>query len=158
MSDHVKCFYCGNGLRNWEDEDNPWEEHAYWYPNCNYVNIVKGFDFIEKVSNAKPQKLVPSSGKFKRLSDDDLEILTKELDVTRYVKDMDFSYDKIREALKNKLERTGIPFFTLDSCIEAILNLIREEQPSAEITTPSSEKNSYERLVGNNSEDTIYKN
>ena len=154
MSDHVRCFYCGNGLRNWEDEDNPWEEHAHWYPNCNYVNIVKGFDFIQKVSNAKPQKLVPSSGKFKRLSENDLEILMKELDVIKYVKDMNFSHDKIREALKNKLERTGIPFFTLDSCIEAI-----QIRSSEEITTPSSEKDScIERLVGNNSEDKIYKN
>nr|XP_027233599.1 death-associated inhibitor of apoptosis 2-like [Penaeus vannamei] len=48
LSDHVRCFHCGNGLRNWESGDIPWNEHARWYPHCHYVNIRKGQEFIEK--------------------------------------------------------------------------------------------------------------
>ncbi|CAG7824591.1 unnamed protein product, partial [Allacma fusca] len=35
--DHVKCFYCGGGLRNWESSDDPWVEHARWFPRCTFV-------------------------------------------------------------------------------------------------------------------------
>ena len=49
LSDHVRCFHCGNGLRNWEKDDDPWEEHARWYPECNYVLLKKGQEFIDKV-------------------------------------------------------------------------------------------------------------
>ena len=35
--DLVRCFYCGGGLRDWEQGDNPWEEHARWHPSCGLV-------------------------------------------------------------------------------------------------------------------------
>ena len=31
-SDDVKCFCCDGGLRCWESEDDPWVEHAKWFP------------------------------------------------------------------------------------------------------------------------------
>lgn len=30
--DKVKCFQCGGGLTNWKPSEDPWEEHAKWYP------------------------------------------------------------------------------------------------------------------------------
>lgn len=51
LSDHVRCFHCGNGLRNWETEDLPWNEHARWYPDCTFVRLTKGQEFIDKVRN-----------------------------------------------------------------------------------------------------------
>lgn len=48
LSDHVRCFHCGNGLHNWETSDIPWIEHARWYPDCYYVKITKGQEFIAK--------------------------------------------------------------------------------------------------------------
>ena len=30
--DRVKCWYCNGGLQNWEQEDEPWTEHAKWFP------------------------------------------------------------------------------------------------------------------------------
>ena len=32
LSDQVKCFYCDGGLREWRDGDDPWQEHAGWFP------------------------------------------------------------------------------------------------------------------------------
>ena len=49
ISDHVRCFHCGNGLRNWEKGDDPWSEHARWYPDCHFVLLKKGQDFIDEV-------------------------------------------------------------------------------------------------------------
>lgn len=139
LSDHVRCFHCGNGLRNWEKEDKPWEEHARWYPNCNFVLLSKGQEFIDKVRREKPpylrsvavkgsrpQKVAASSGRFKPLSETDLDPLM-ESDIIKAVKDMGFSLDKIRLALRRKLEQTGMPFLSLEPCIEAVLQIMEDE-------------------------------
>ncbi|KAG8598491.1 hypothetical protein GDO81_002631 [Engystomops pustulosus] len=31
--DHVQCFSCGGCLGNWEENDDPWKEHAQWFPD-----------------------------------------------------------------------------------------------------------------------------
>jgi len=45
----VKCFFCDGGLCNWEAEDEPWTEHARWFPDCGFLKQVKGAKFIQKV-------------------------------------------------------------------------------------------------------------
>jgi len=52
--DHVKCFYCDGGLRNWEECDDPWFEHARWFANCPYILLNKGQDYIKEVMESKP--------------------------------------------------------------------------------------------------------
>nr|AHC55308.1 inhibitor of apoptosis protein [Palaemon carinicauda] len=139
LSDHVRCFHCGNGLRNWENDDKPWDEHARWYPNCNFVLLSKGQEFIDKVrrenppylrsaavKGSKPQKVTVSSGKFKPISESDLDPLM-ESDIIKAVKDMGFGLDKIRVALRSKLEQTGMPFLGLEPCIEAVLQVMEDE-------------------------------
>lgn len=41
-NDDVSCFYCRQGLRSWEPNDEPWIEHARWSPDCGYLRLVKG--------------------------------------------------------------------------------------------------------------------
>lgn len=48
-SDNVKCFFCDGGLCNWEADDEPWTEHARWFPDCGFLKQVKGTKFIQKV-------------------------------------------------------------------------------------------------------------
>ncbi|GFR79747.1 baculoviral IAP repeat-containing protein 2-like [Elysia marginata] len=50
--DSVKCFYCDGGLRNWEPNDDPWREHARWFPKCGFVKAHKGAAFITEVLNS----------------------------------------------------------------------------------------------------------
>jgi baculoviral IAP repeat-containing protein 7/8 len=47
--DRVICFSCGGGLRDWEINDDPWEQHALWYANCQYLKVVKGSEYIKKI-------------------------------------------------------------------------------------------------------------
>ena len=48
VSDYVKCFYCDGGLFNWELGDDPWIEHAKWFPDCQFVVLNKSQTFIEE--------------------------------------------------------------------------------------------------------------
>ncbi|KAE9526263.1 hypothetical protein AGLY_013894 [Aphis glycines] len=46
-NDEVRCYYCDGGLQNWEVDDNTWVEHAKWFPNCGFLNLVKGEQFLD---------------------------------------------------------------------------------------------------------------
>ena len=47
----MKCFFCDGGLCNWEVNDEPWTEHARWFPDCGFVKQCKGMNFIKKVQD-----------------------------------------------------------------------------------------------------------
>ena len=55
--DYTRCFFCGGGLRNWEPGDDPWTEHARWFPKCAFVRQNKGDEFVALVQ-IKHQELV----------------------------------------------------------------------------------------------------
>ncbi|XP_012350956.1 baculoviral IAP repeat-containing protein 3 [Apis florea] len=48
--DQTICYYCACGLRDWEPEDKPWEQHAKWFPKCYYLLMVKGQDYVNKIT------------------------------------------------------------------------------------------------------------
>jgi len=52
--DRVKCWYCNGGLQNWARFDNPWFEHAKWFPTCEYLLQKKGPEFVVNVVNRFP--------------------------------------------------------------------------------------------------------
>nr|O62640.1 RecName: Full=Putative inhibitor of apoptosis [Sus scrofa]AAC39171.1 putative inhibitor of apoptosis [Sus scrofa] len=56
-SDDVKCFCCDGGLRCWESGDDPWVEHAKWFPRCEYLIRIKGQEFISRVQASYPHLL-----------------------------------------------------------------------------------------------------
>ncbi|XP_052096870.1 baculoviral IAP repeat-containing protein 3-like isoform X2 [Mytilus californianus] len=53
--DYTRCFFCGGGLRNWEAGDDPWVEHARWFPKCTFLRQNKGDAFIKAVQDKHEQ-------------------------------------------------------------------------------------------------------
>ncbi|XP_045499130.1 baculoviral IAP repeat-containing protein 3-like isoform X2 [Colias croceus] len=51
QGDKTKCFYCDGGLKDWENDDVPWEQHARWFSRCAYVQLVKGREYVQKVAS-----------------------------------------------------------------------------------------------------------
>ncbi|XP_067946846.1 baculoviral IAP repeat-containing protein 7-B-like [Watersipora subatra] len=49
IGDKVKCFWCDGALEMWSRGDDPWAEHAKWYPGCTFVQQTKGLAFIKTV-------------------------------------------------------------------------------------------------------------
>ncbi|KAH9510061.1 hypothetical protein Btru_043406 [Bulinus truncatus] len=47
--DCARCFYCGGGLRNWEDDDDVWVEHARWFARCSFIRQRLGQIFVDTV-------------------------------------------------------------------------------------------------------------
>ena len=54
--DIVFCFHCGQGLRDWDPSDDPWEEHAKWSPKCAFVTNVKGREYANVVKSNQTRR------------------------------------------------------------------------------------------------------
>ncbi|KGL76021.1 Baculoviral IAP repeat-containing protein 7-B [Tinamus guttatus] len=52
QGDMVRCFYCDGSVRNWELGDDPWREHAKWYPRCEFLLRSKGREFVNDVQES----------------------------------------------------------------------------------------------------------
>ena len=54
--DQTVCFHCGGGLKDWEENDDPWVEHALWFPKCLHVVLIKGQKFIDEMHRLRDGK------------------------------------------------------------------------------------------------------
>ena len=52
--DKVKCWYCNGGLQNWHVNDEPWFEHAKWFPTCEFLLRNKGPEYVSQVTARFP--------------------------------------------------------------------------------------------------------
>nr|XP_012295877.1 baculoviral IAP repeat-containing protein 7 isoform X1 [Aotus nancymaae] len=57
QQDKVRCFFCYGGLQSWKRGDDPWTEHAKWFPRCQFLLRSKGRDFVHSVQEAHSQLL-----------------------------------------------------------------------------------------------------
>lgn len=49
IEDRVICFHCGEILSMWTPNDNPYIEHAFWYPHCLFIRTMVGEIVMKKV-------------------------------------------------------------------------------------------------------------
>lgn len=49
IEDQTLCYHCGGGLKDWEDNDDPWEQHITWFARCPYVLAVKGEQYAKSM-------------------------------------------------------------------------------------------------------------
>ncbi|CAF1383750.1 unnamed protein product, partial [Rotaria sordida] len=45
----VCCYYCGNKLQNFKSRDCPFEEHATFFPLCDFIQKVRGRDYVNRI-------------------------------------------------------------------------------------------------------------
>ncbi len=58
--DGVCCWYCGGGLAGWKPKEEPWTEHARWFPLCEYVLQQRGEAFVlNEVQHFSPPRARP---------------------------------------------------------------------------------------------------
>nr|XP_045624378.1 baculoviral IAP repeat-containing protein 3-like [Procambarus clarkii] len=124
LSDHVRCYHCGNGLRNWETDDIPWDEHARWYPECTFLFLTKGKEFIDQVQGERPP--YETNPSITHINEDQHKLI-KELDITKHLISMGFQGDHVMTTYHNQLKEKGLPFFNIESFIEAVLQYIEDE-------------------------------
>lgn len=84
QGDSVLCFHCGGGLQSWNEEDDPWIEHAKHFSKCYFLHLIKGEKFVAEAVKSRNDSTVigennevttemqlPNSGDTKSESSDD---------------------------------------------------------------------------------------
>ncbi|NXP77324.1 BIR7B protein, partial [Ramphastos sulfuratus] len=52
QGDVVRCFHCDGGVRSWSFGDDPWREHAKWYPECEFLLQARGSEYVNSVQDS----------------------------------------------------------------------------------------------------------
>lgn len=153
FSDCVRCYFCGGGLRNWEDGDTPWIEHARWFPNCDYLKRRKGDLFIQMHRQDQnedptfaPLPPPPSSPRESlnyaatKEMEKSLSNPSKEEDdiASRSVLEMGYSKPKVNSAIE-QLRRRGKSKYSATDILEIILDEEEKATSSASACTNESQ-------------------
>ena len=129
QSDQVKCFYCDGGLRNWQSEDEPWQEHARWFEKCVFVRLVKGDDYIRQcVEERPPEKanLNLQSGP-RTVTEEEIRRAMSQA-IVKQVLSMGIDHSRVKMAIKKRLENSGNPFDTTEALISAAFSVQRSQE------------------------------
>ncbi|XP_052243809.1 baculoviral IAP repeat-containing protein 3-like isoform X1 [Dreissena polymorpha] len=135
MNDNVKCFFCDGGLRNWEPTDQPWEEHARWFPCCPFVLQVKGQGYVAMVVQKHSSQDDARSGSADNPSEtgcgrypvEEREVLAR-MD-SPYVRKLEgmVSQDIIMRTIRKHLAETGDDFPSSTALLEAAFAMAAQQ-------------------------------
>ncbi|KAG5336192.1 DIAP2 inhibitor, partial [Acromyrmex heyeri] len=161
--DQVRCFHCDGGLRNWQPTDDVWVEHARWFSSCFFVNLVRGQDFVKYCvdnrnfdlsiitgmpeDNATESSVESVSTSQNSKPDDTIASATDIVETlgASAALEIGLQVDRVKRALKNRMERVGILYTDVAQLIQDVLHhQVMEENNSLDNSTsnsPTSELN-----------------
>ncbi|XP_053392328.1 baculoviral IAP repeat-containing protein 3-like isoform X2 [Mercenaria mercenaria] len=144
VGDSVRCFFCGGGLRNWEQDDVPMEEHAKCYPKCPHILLVKGQAYVEKLGRGEKTEEVQTdsviAGPYY------LESVAAQSCI-----EMDYPKEMVQKAIDIFIDRYGNSYFKGRDLCEILLEL--EEEPTKSSPYVSDAVNGSRRHIRNVSEE-----
>ncbi|XP_060525419.1 death-associated inhibitor of apoptosis 1 isoform X2 [Cylas formicarius] len=121
VGDQTLCFHCGGGLKDWEENDDPWEEHALWFPKCNYLLLKKGAEYVEQVKQKKHPKAGTSQPKEETKEKTEESSASKCESVSEAVQEADKTLCKI--CYKNELGVVFLPCRHIAACVDCSVAL-----------------------------------
>uniref|UniRef100_A0A131XUQ0 Putative inhibitor of apoptosis protein 1 and 2 iap1 iap2 n=2 Tax=Ixodes ricinus TaxID=34613 RepID=A0A131XUQ0_IXORI len=143
--DYTKCFHCDGGLCNWERGDDPWEEHARWFPKCQFVLLSKGDAFVRDSvqKHLEHMSQVARSGSAALAEhgaqpgmETEVAALLRSGDVQFYV-DQGVDRETLRVALLAHVQRQQRGFSSRDELIQVLASLfsLHRRQPEAAVSS-----------------------
>ncbi|XP_028570914.2 E3 ubiquitin-protein ligase XIAP [Podarcis muralis] len=126
--DNVACFHCGGGLQEWKTDEDPWEQHAKWFPGCKYLIEEKGQDFVNNI-HLTPQQdsTIEEAEKFSHFTDE--ELLQNQL--VQNAMHMGFTLDEIRSTVERKCHLSAEGYRSIETLVTDLISAQRDNNPSA---------------------------
>ncbi|XP_063362858.1 baculoviral IAP repeat-containing protein 7-B-like [Cydia amplana] len=132
QDDQVCCFYCDGGLGKWEASDEPWAEHARWFPGCGFVQLVKGADFVaqHRATHHAPRATPDDRSVNNRQRNPSVNFPVNESQVEEQMDSQQalvalgagLDAARVRRAIRRRLQTTGLPFTSSEALIDAVLD------------------------------------
>ncbi|KAL3882670.1 hypothetical protein ACJMK2_028987 [Sinanodonta woodiana] len=156
VGDCVRCFNCGGGLRSWEEGDDPWIEHARWYPNCSFLKQSRGEDFVLRqmagINLRSEETLDDLWGTCEMKSGDEASIVRETANsnsidspAVQSIRSMGYSLEIVREAIKRLESRKGQSKMFANDLMEVIFE-IEEAETSKQANEPKSTYDTVKKL------------
>ncbi|XP_018530983.1 E3 ubiquitin-protein ligase XIAP [Lates calcarifer] len=117
--DKVLCFRCGGGLKGWQPEEDPWEEHAKYYPGCSFLLAEKGQEFVNSIQLQDPRQNRAASSHQNGFSGEIDEVLRSAL--AQKALGMGLKPCVVEKTIKEKISRTGSGYSSLEALVEDCL-------------------------------------
>ncbi|XP_070537500.1 baculoviral IAP repeat-containing protein 7-like [Ptychodera flava] len=142
IEDNVKCFHCDGALRNWEPTDEPWIEHARWFPKCQFVSKHRGSAFMKYIAEKFPKPGVqhPPSKTAQRNGEISGKTIVKRqvtdfmrTDTAQVVLDMGYSKDMVKAVVRKHLKRNGECFKSTHDLLLAVWDLEAESSANGRL-------------------------
>lgn len=95
LGDYVQCYHCGNGIKDWFPDEDPWEEHARYFKECYFVRVIKGPEFIANFT-------IPQTDDQPSDDEKEAESLTLESNSVAIMKNIPSDYFSIDEDIEFK--------------------------------------------------------
>lgn len=151
-SDRCKCWFCDGGLMDFLPDDDPWVEHAKYFPQCEFLLQQKGPAWVTAISVqnpniqrpifpqrenrvlpnvvSSPHPLPPAPVPLDRIEDPQQqlhmrdEILEEGMrsEPVETARQMGFTDDQIRDVQMRKIISSNCCFQTSESLVDALLN------------------------------------
>lgn len=111
--DRTICFYCGGGLKDWDEVDIPLVEHHKWYPECEYLLL-----YSDELEEEQRKQSTLSKNQNESKNSDSLKTNNVEKDTT-------FSNSSLecKICLRNQISYVFMPCGHLVSCKECLTAL-----------------------------------
>ncbi|GAB0087885.1 Death-associated inhibitor of apoptosis 2 [Sergentomyia squamirostris] len=121
--DEVRCFQCDGGLKCWLPHDDPWHEHAKWFPKCQFVQLMKGQAYINSIQETIVTEHESQASTRTTRSQPTMSLEeAMATEPVRQALQMGLHEGRIRAATKQHLEHRGRPYETTDDLIRAVLS------------------------------------
>ncbi|XP_038606475.1 baculoviral IAP repeat-containing protein 7 isoform X1 [Tachyglossus aculeatus] len=133
--DKVTCYYCDGGLRNWEQGDDPWREHAKWFPRCEFLLQARGRDYINSIHDLyfTPMESLGSSGQLDeqestvaqdQMGNQDWPFL-QQFSIVQSALQMGFDQSLVESLVQSKYVLTGACYTSVSDLVS---DLLQEEE------------------------------
>lgn len=124
--DRVMCFCCSGDLMGWQEEEDPWEEHAFHYPGCRFLIEEKGQEFVNNIQLLGRRQNRATSSSQNGFSSNTSEVLHSAL--AQKAIEMGLDPCVVEKTIKEKMSQTGSGYLSLEPLLEdAIKNMPKSE-------------------------------
>lgn len=132
--DYARCFFCGGGLRNWDRSDDPWTEHARWFPRCAFLRNNRGNKFVATVQRTHEEQEAGLRPSTRFLNPPERDMDTPAAEALREMGYRNAVIERAIDQWRRSLRPGRIQRPVLSA--EALLDFIEDIQGREEVQTP----------------------
>lgn len=139
VKDYTRCFYCGVGLRGWDDTDDPWKQHAKFSSSCKYLLEKKGENFVKLQQSFSEREdyektSVDSKSETIVLTDKEIALhVQSRMDerktrlVIEYKNKLGFDEESLRKAIEIQFKQNSADFESTEEMIKSACSIFKKD-------------------------------